>query len=106
MSLESVFGVGQSALVAQTYRLNVIAENLANAEVAASTPEGAYKGQYPVFRSVLSEVGDSEAMGVKVDGTVEDQRPARSSYEPGNPLAVKTDLFTCPTSILCKKWPA
>ena len=52
MSLESVFGVGQSALVAQTYRLNVIAENLANAEVAAGTPEGAYKGQYPVFRSV------------------------------------------------------
>ena len=37
MSLESVFGVGQSALVAQTYRLNVIAENLANAEVAAAT---------------------------------------------------------------------
>ena len=106
MSLESVFGVGQSALVAQTYRLNVIAENLANAEVAAGTPEGAYKGQYPVFRSVLSEVGDSEAMGVKVDGTVEDQRPARSSYEPEILSQMKTDLSTCPTSILCKKWPA
>ena len=65
----------------------MIAENLANAEVAAGTPEGAYKGQYPVFRSVLSEIGDSEAMGVKVEGTVEDQRPARSLYEPGNPLA-------------------
>jgi len=87
VSLESVFGVGQSALVAQTYRLNVIAENLENAEVAAGTPEGAYKGQYPVFRSVLSEAGDSMAMGVKIDGTVEDQRPARSSYEPGNPIA-------------------
>jgi len=36
---------------------------------------------------VLSEVGDSNAMGVKIDGVVEDQRPARSSYEPGNPIA-------------------
>ena len=27
------------------------------------------------------------AMGVRIDGTVEDQRPARSSYEPGNPFA-------------------
>ena len=26
-------------------------------------------------------------MSVKFDGTVEDNRPARSSYEPGNPLA-------------------
>jgi flagellar basal-body rod protein FlgC len=26
-------------------------------------------------------------MGVKFDGIVEDTRPARSSYEPGNPLA-------------------
>jgi flagellar basal-body rod protein FlgC len=87
VSLESVFGVGQSALVAQTYRLNVIAENLANAEVAAGTADGAYKGQYPIFKSVLSEVDGSMAMGVKVDGVAEDQRPARSSYEPGNPIA-------------------
>ena len=51
MSLESVFGVGQSALVAQTYRLNVIAENLANAEVAAGTPEGAYKASTQYLRA-------------------------------------------------------
>ena len=84
MSLESVFGVGQSALVAQTYRLNVIAENLANAEVAAATPEGAYKGQ-SVFRSVLNEAGDSMAMGVRIDGTVEDALPAAPTSP--NPLA-------------------
>ena len=71
MSLESVFGVGQSALVAQTYRLNVIAENLANAEVAAATPEGAYKGQYPVFRSVLNE---ADAQTERRAETVTDSR--------------------------------
>ena len=87
MSLESVFGVGQSALTAQTYRLNVIAENLANAEVAAGSPEEAYKEQYPVFKSVFSEIDGSMAMKVAVDGTVSDERAPRSSYEPGNPIA-------------------
>lgn len=88
MSLMNVFGVSHSALTAQSGRLNLIAENLANAEVQSSDPETAYKGQYPLFRSVLqAQQGDGNGMGVKLDGTVEDTRAARSSYEPGNPLA-------------------
>ena len=88
MSLMNVFGVSHSALTAQSGRLNLIAENLANAEVASSDPETAYKGQYPLFRSVLqSQQGDGTGKGVKLDGAVEDTRAARSSYEPGNPLA-------------------
>ena len=88
MSLMNVFGVSHSALTAQSGRLNLIAENLANAEVQSGEPETAYKGQYPLFRSVLqAQQGDGTGMGVKLEGTVEDIRPARSSYEPGNPLA-------------------
>ena len=88
MSLMNVFGVSHSALTAQSDRLNLIAENLANAEVQSGEPETAYKGQYPLFRSVLqAQQGDGTGMGVKLEGTVEDTRPARSSYEPGNPLA-------------------
>ena len=88
MSLMNVFGVSHSALTAQSGRLNLIAENLANAEVQSGEPETAYKGQYPLFRSVLqAQQGDGTGMGVKLEGTVEDTRPARSSYEPGNPLA-------------------
>ena len=61
---------------------------MANAEVQSGEPETAYKGQYPLFRSVLqAQQGDGTGMGVKLEGTVEDTRPARSSYEPGNPLA-------------------
>ncbi len=88
MSLMNVFGVSHSALTAQSGRLNLIAENLANAEVQSGDPETAYKGQYPLFRSVLqAQQGDGTGMGVKLEGAVEDTRPARSSYEPGNPLA-------------------
>ena len=88
MSLMNVFGVSHSALTAQSGRLNLIAENLANAEVQSGEPETAYKGQYPLFRSVLqAQQGDGTGMGVKLEGTVEDTRLARSSYEPGNPLA-------------------
>ena len=88
MSLMNVFGVSHSALTAQSGRLNLIAENLANAEVQSGEPETAYKGQYPLFRSVLqAQQGDGTGMGVKLEGTVEDPRAPRSSYEPGNPLA-------------------
>ena len=87
MSLMNVFGVSHSALTAQTARLNVTAENLVNAEVASGDPETAFKGQYPVFKSVLNQESNAVGMSVKFDGTVEDNRPARSSYEPGNPLA-------------------
>jgi len=80
VSLMNVFGVSHSALTAQSGRLNLIAENLANAEVASSDPETAYKGQYPLFRSVLqAQQGDGTGKGVKLDGTVEDTRAARSS---------------------------
>ena len=55
MSLMNVFDVTKTGLVAQTSRLNLIAENIANADVESSTPEGAYRAQYPMFRAFFNE---------------------------------------------------
>lgn len=101
----NVFGVSHSALTAQTARLNVTAENLANAEVASGDPETAFKGRYPVFKSVLNQESDAVGMSVKFDGTVEDNRPARSSYEPGIPWLMKMASFICRTLTPCRRWP-
>ncbi len=88
MSLESVL---ESVRVRLSRKPTGLTSSLKTSRTLRSrrgTPEGAYKGQYPVFRSVLSEAGDSNGDGrQRIDGTVEDQRPARSSYEPGNPIA-------------------
>jgi len=88
MGLLNVFNVMQNGLVAQTSRLNLIAENLANADIAASSAEEAYKGQYPVFSSFFDQQNtNSQGQSVRYEGSVEDDRAPRKVFEPGNPKA-------------------
>ncbi|MHB9025440.1 MAG: flagellar basal body rod protein FlgC [Armatimonadota bacterium] len=73
--------ISASGLSAQRTRLDLIAENLANAETTR-TPEGTpYKRRQAVF-SLKPEEG-----GVEVSGIVEDARAPRLVYEPGHPDA-------------------
>ena len=88
MSLMNVFDVTQSGLVAQSARLNLVAENLANADIEASSPEQAYRGQYPMFRAVLDEQNiNAQGQGVRYEGPVEDTRQPKKLFDPGNPNA-------------------
>ena len=91
MSLMNVFALSQSALVAQTTRLNFVAENLANAEVAAGSADTVYRAKYPVFKSFINqELSNSAAKGVRVDGVYEDETAPRKLFDPGHPLADET----------------
>ena len=85
MSLFKVFDVSGSALSAQSVRLNTIASNMANANVASYTAEGAYRAKHPVFAAVLAQQGGAE--GVRIDGIVESQAPPVIEHDPGHPLA-------------------
>jgi len=88
MSLFNVFDLSGSALSAQSTRLNTVASNMANAEVASSTAEGVYRSRQPVFTAMLEQVGTQEATrGVRVSGVVESDAPPRTEYMPGHPLA-------------------
>lgn len=90
MSFFKIFDVAGSALNAQTVRLNTMASNLANAETASSTAEGAYRARHPVFASVMAAAGDSAdpgSVGVRVAGVVESRAEARVEYRPDHPLA-------------------
>lgn len=86
MSDSSLFSVAASALNAQSVRLNTIASNMANADVAASTPEATFRARLPIFRAEAGP-GDRQLTGVQVAGIVESDAPARMRYQPDHPQA-------------------
>jgi flagellar basal-body rod protein FlgC len=69
-----------SALSAQRRRMDVIAQNIANAETTRTPEGGPYRRQQVVF--TLDEQG-----GVEVSEVVQDPRPPRLVYQPGHPDA-------------------
>jgi len=80
--------ISGTALSAQSVRLNTIASNLANAEVVASTAEGAYRARHPVFASMLnSAMSRSGSSGVRVDRIVESKVEPVKEYSPAHPMA-------------------
>ncbi len=99
-TLFKVFDVSGSALSAQSIRLNTIASNMANAEVASNSAETAYRGRHPVFGAMIGSLDkpptyaniralnqDSATSFVKVLGIIERQAPPRMEYSPNHPLA-------------------
>lgn len=88
MSIFKIFDVAGSAMSAQSVRMNTVASNLANADVASGTAEGAYRSKQPVFAAVLDETAaNAETAKVAVTGIVESQAPAQKQYAPHHPLA-------------------
>lgn len=84
--LMSAMGAAATGLRAQTVRIRISAENLANADTTAVTPGGdPYRRKAPVFRTFFDrEIG---ADTVKVTGSREDKTPFTEKYDPSNPGA-------------------
>jgi flagellar basal-body rod protein FlgC len=84
--LFSSLGVSASGLRAQSTRLRVIAENVANADSTGTRPgEAPYRRKTISFESVLDEVTGLEQ--VEVGEIAPDPAPFPLAYEPGNPAA-------------------
>jgi flagellar basal-body rod protein FlgC len=81
-----IFDIAGSALSAQSLRLNTVASNLANADVASSDPNAVFKAHMPLFKSA-PEIAGAQTPGVRVLGVVEAQGAPEKRYEPGNPVA-------------------
>jgi flagellar basal-body rod protein FlgC len=78
----SSFDVSASGLSAQRRRLDLVAENIANAETTRTASGGPYRRKMPVFSVDLESAG-----GVEVTGVIEDSRPPKMEYRPGHPDA-------------------
>jgi len=93
MELRSSVEISASGLRAQSLRMRVIAENLANAQSVATTPDGdPYRRRVVTFEPVLDtpkpRVGGTESgPGVRVRGITTDNSAFQRVYQPGHPAA-------------------
>lgn len=88
--MNSSLRISASGLTAQRIRLDVIANNLANAETLQTAEGGPYRRQMVVFtaRGATDATGmTTESEGVEVADIVQDPSPLRTVYQPGHPLA-------------------
>ncbi|BCA58937.1 flagellar basal body rod protein FlgC [Sphingomonas sp. HMP6] len=86
MDLKTTMAVSASGLRAQSLRMRVIAENLANADSVARTPGGdPYRRRLPTFSSEVDR--QTGAAGVKVDSIQSDKSDFQRVYQPGSPAA-------------------
>lgn len=84
--MSAALNVAASGLRAQTARMKVIAENIANANSTAPTPGGdPYRRQIATFGQVLDrQTGASE---VRMTGVQRDRADFRLRYDPTHPAA-------------------
>lgn len=103
MSYFDSLDASASALTAQRLRMDVIANNLANAD-STRTPggKGPYRRQMVVFESREQFKQDVDGrtqktpLGVQVAGIVEDKTPFRMVYDPSNPDANTSGYVAMP----------
>lgn len=86
MDLKKSIDVSASGLRAQSLRMRVIAENLANANSLARTPGGdPYRRKIATFEAEVDRASGAE--GVKVRTIDTDKSAFPRVYQPGNPAA-------------------
>jgi len=87
-----------AALNAERTRLDVISENIANANTTHGANGKPYQRQVVVFETALQQamnVGASVPT-LRVAGIEKDQRPFETIYEPGNPDADAHGMVSMP----------
>jgi flagellar basal-body rod protein FlgC len=90
-----------SALDAERIRMDVIAQNIANANVTKDVDGKPYQRQEVVFESVLnalqnSDSPDTESKSVQIARVQKDNRPPRMIYNPGHPDADAHGMVAMP----------
>lgn len=96
MSLMKVFDTGESALSANRMWLELIANNMANAQTTRTPEGGPYRRKLPIFSEILDQEMGGNAIGVQVSGVVPDRAPMQRLYKPGHPDADKDGFVLMP----------
>jgi len=95
MELDKSFAVAFAGMNAQSERLKVIAENLANADSTAQTPNAdPYKRKIITFENVLDRTLGVDTVKVAGIKTIDEGFGRR--YEPGHPAADATGYVKTP----------
>ncbi|EIZ78710.1 flagellar basal body rod protein FlgC [Novosphingobium sp. Rr 2-17] len=95
MDLKTALQVSASGLRAQSLRMRVIAENIANADsVSRSAGGDPYRRRVPSFKSEVDR--NTGAAGVSVDSIQSDKSAFQRVYQPGSPAADATGYVKKP----------
>lgn len=95
MKFASILKISASGMDAQTLRMRMVAENIANADVAPNRPgEDPYRRKMLSFRNVLDR--EHGVRTVRADRVVYDKRGFQTRYEPSNPSADATGYVKVP----------
>ena len=93
MAFNDIYNIAGTAMNAQSVRLNTIASNLANADAASSTPNGAYQSLKPVFATIYGknqydvQKNSYPSAEVRVVDVIQVPGSVDKKYEPNNPLS-------------------
>lgn len=93
MNLFRSFDICATALTAERLRMDIISNNIANANTTRTKEGGPYQRQTPVFAQALETVTGADGAsvtkvaGVKVVGIESEKRPPRMVYDPSHPDA-------------------
>lgn len=96
MSFLSSLNIGGSALTAQRFRMDIISQNIASADITRSADGTPYRRKQVVFEergqqsftnALTGEVEKLSGGGVRVKEIVEDQSPLVPVYNPSHPDA-------------------
>lgn len=113
MSIFKSFAISASGLTAQRLRMDIISNNIANAQTTKTAVGGPYRRQVPVFvamgengrfSSLLAKrMGLNTNKGVKAAAIKEDPNPPRLVYEPNHPDADERGYVAYPNIDLIKE---
>jgi len=96
MSVDNILGIASSALDAQSERITLIAQNLANANSIQSAEGGPYQRRIPVLQPAEVGEGPEAGLGVKLAAVLRDTSVSKSVYDPSNPLADENGMLQSP----------
>lgn len=112
MNIFNSINVSATALTAEKTRIDIIAKNMASANITRSTGGMPYRRQMVVFEEnktspfseVLRKYTDKEVSGgVKIRKIVEDDSPFKLVYEPGHPDADEDGYVKMPNVDMIKE---
>ncbi|MBS3898522.1 MAG: flagellar basal body rod protein FlgC [Dethiobacter sp.] len=86
MQIFKAMQISSSGLTAERFRLDLIANNIANAHSTRTEDGGPYRRRSAVFAEQM-DAARRNRQGVRVVSVSEDQTPPRLVYEPGHPDA-------------------
>ena len=91
MSMFSAFNINASGMTAQRYRMDIISENVANANTTRTADS------LPRMPMAVGRIAQNTGQGVKVSGVYEDHKtPMNMVYDPAHPDADENGYVTGP----------